>query len=92
MPSGKYRSRSFTRKRINLPGGKNVIHYARRKPGFAHCSECGAVLGGIPHLRNTKKRNLPKTQKRPERPYAGNLCPECLKLKARSVIFGTILH
>ena len=89
MPSGKYRSRTFTRKRTRLPGKKNVIHYARRKPEFAHCQECGGLLGGMPHVRDSKIGKLPKTKKRPERPYAGNLCPGCLKLKAQAAIISS---
>ncbi|NMC06110.1 MAG: 50S ribosomal protein L34e [Candidatus Lokiarchaeota archaeon] len=86
MPSGKYKSRTFTRKKTRLPGKKNVIHYDRRKPEFAHCKECGNVLGGMPHARNSKIARIPKSRKRPERPYGGNLCPNCLKLKTQAAI------
>nr|MDO8110686.1 50S ribosomal protein L34e [Candidatus Sigynarchaeota archaeon] len=92
MPSGKYRSRTFTRKKLRLPGKKVVLHYAKRKPEFAHCMNCGTILNGTPQALNSKIRNLPKTRKRPERPYAGNLCPNCLKLKARNAIFDAALH
>jgi large subunit ribosomal protein L34e len=86
MPSGKYRSRTFTRKRTRLPGKKNVIHYARRKPEFAHCKNCGGLLAGIPNARDSRIGKIPKNRKRPERPYGGNLCPSCLKLKVRAAI------
>ncbi|MBN2153055.1 MAG: 50S ribosomal protein L34e [Candidatus Lokiarchaeota archaeon] len=88
MPSGKHRSRTFTRKRTRLPGKRNVIHYDRRKPGFAHCKVCGKSLAGTPRARDSKVRSIPKTKKRPERPYGGNLCPNCLKLKARAAIIA----
>ncbi|MEX2683556.1 MAG: 50S ribosomal protein L34e [Candidatus Sigynarchaeota archaeon] len=88
MPSGKYRSRTFTRKKTRLPGKKNIIHYDRRKPSAAHCKECGKMLAGIPRSRDSKAGNLPKTRKRPERPYSGNLCPNCLKLKTQAAVLA----
>ena len=60
------------------PGGKTTVHYYRRKPKKAHCPICGKVLAGVPNLRPVHMRGLAKTQKRPERPYGGVLCPTCL--------------
>lgn len=89
MPSGKYRSRRFVRKNVRLPGKDNTVHYRKRKPKKAHCSNCGAVLGGISNERDAIKRNLAKSKKRPTRPYGGVLCPGCLKLKIRKAMFMT---
>nr|MDO8117631.1 50S ribosomal protein L34e [Candidatus Sigynarchaeota archaeon] len=89
MPSGKYRSRSFTRKRTRLPGKKNVIHYARRKPSRAQCGSCGEYLNGVPRIRDAKRKNLSKSGKRPERPFGGTLCPRCLKLAIQKATFGS---
>lgn len=76
MPS-KTKSRSFRRLKKKTPGAQNVTHYVRRKPGQAKCAGCGAVLHGIPRGSNSEMKDLPKTAKRPERPYGGVLCSTC---------------
>ena len=73
---------------MRLPGKANVVHYDRRLPERAHCRLCGAELHGVPVLKMNRFKNLPKTQKRPERPYGGNLCPSCLKLHAKQAVFA----
>ncbi|MEB3816702.1 MAG: 50S ribosomal protein L34e [Desulfurococcales archaeon] len=72
------RSRSLRRVHRRTPGGRNVVHYERRRPGPARCARCGRPLNGVPRLRPSKLRALPKTAKRPERPYGGVLCAACL--------------
>lgn len=74
-----YKSRSLRRVKRVAPGGKVKLHYRKRKPKVAHCSKCKAVLKGIPRERPYKMMNMPKTKKRPERPYAGKLCSPCLR-------------
>ncbi|MHA1680623.1 MAG: 50S ribosomal protein L34e [Promethearchaeota archaeon] len=86
MPSGKYRSRRFARKRVRIPGNKNVLHYSKKKTGKAHCNKCGALLGGVPCVRDSKRRNLSKSKKRPNRPFAGNLCSRCVKSMVKTSI------
>ncbi|MBI2135054.1 50S ribosomal protein L34e [Candidatus Woesearchaeota archaeon] len=89
MPQPYKRSRSLRRVHIRVPGGKTKLHYRKRKPGKAHCSSCGAVLKGVLRERPNKMSSIPKTKKRPERPYAGSLCSKCMRLliigKARSL-------
>ncbi len=75
----RFRSRSFKRLRVKLPGGDNVIHYRRKGVSKAHCSLCGAVLPGVPTGRAEKIAKLSKTQKRPERPYGGVMCSKCAR-------------
>ncbi len=88
MPEPYKRSRSLRRLQIKVPGGRTVVHYRERKPGKAKCGKCGAVLKGVPRERIFKMRKFPKTKKRPERPYGGNLCSKCMRSliveKARS--------
>ena len=72
------RSRSLRRRQLRTPGGRTVTHYEKRKPGPARCAVCGRPLAGVPRLRSSKLRKLPKTAKRPERPYGGYLCHRCL--------------
>lgn len=83
------RSRSFRRIKVKTPGGRVVIHYRRKKPKIAHCANCGAILKGVPRERPFKMQNMPKTKKRPERPFGGTLCSKCtrslMKQKAKSL-------
>lgn len=79
MPRLNKKSRTFRRVYLRTPSGKNVLHYKRRKPKIAHCANCGKVLHGIPRELPYKMRNFPKSQKRPERIFAGKLCANCTK-------------
>lgn len=80
MPSGKHKSRSMRRVFVRTPGGKNVLHYKKRKPNNAKCS-CGAVLKGTARERPYKMKTMAKSKKRPLRPYGGNLCSKCMREK-----------
>ena len=88
MVAGKYKSRTFRRIFVKTPGGRTVIHYKKRRPSKAQCGKCGAILKGVASERPFRMQNMPKTKNRPERPYGGVLCSECLRRlmidKARS--------
>jgi large subunit ribosomal protein L34e len=88
MPTGKHKSRSLRRIFVRTPGSKTVVHYKQRKPAKAHCTGCYRVLAGVPQATTAVMRSLPKTQKRPERPYGGMYCTVCtrriLQVKARA--------
>ena len=86
MPQPYKRSRTYRRLQVKVPGNRVVMHYAKRKPGKAHCGSCGGLLKGVPRERNFIMRNLPKSHKRPERPYGGNLCSRC----TRELIIGKV--
>jgi len=81
------RSKGRRRVKVKVPSGKVVIRYEQRKPKVAKCARCGKPLHGVPRLIPSKLRKLPKTKKRPERPYGGYLCSkrmkEAMKEKAR---------
>jgi len=79
MPAGSKKSGTFRKVFKKTPGGKNVIHYEKRKPKSQKCGECKKELMGIPRLKASKMHNLAKTKKRPERPYGGYLCTACAK-------------
>ena len=87
MPAPRLRSRSYRRIVVRTPGSRLVTHYKRRKPGLTHCS-CGAVLKGVPRERAYRMSGMAKSYKKPERPYGGNLCSNCMRrlfvLKARA--------
>ena len=81
MVSGKHKSRSMRKVFRRTPGGKTVTAYKKRMPSKAVCAECGKVLSGVPRARPRKMQNMPKTAKRPERPYGGKLCSPCTRKK-----------
>lgn len=61
------------------PGGKLKIVKRRKKPTVARCAVCGAPLQGMPRLEPSKLRKVPKTRRRPNRPYGGYLCTRCMR-------------
>jgi len=73
-----YRSRSLKRVVRRTPGGRTVVHYERRKNTVMRCGRCGAPLSGVP-IKDSERRKLPRTAKRPERMFGGVLCPKCLR-------------
>ena len=79
MVKRRLRSRSLKRRKVRTPGNRLVIHYRRRKPKVAKCARCGKPLHGVPRLRPSELRKLPKSKRRPDRPYGGNLCSECMR-------------
>ncbi len=86
MPKPSLRSNSFKKKKINTPGSRSVIHYKKKKVAFAKCGKCGSILHGVPRKRINEIKKLPKSKKRPNRPYAGNLCSACMREQIRGNI------
>lgn len=79
MPAGKHKSGHYRKVSVRTPGAKTVLHYRKRKPAKAKCGSCKKILSGVPHKLTSKFKNLPKTCKRPERPYGGVLCSGCMR-------------
>jgi large subunit ribosomal protein L34e len=73
------RGRNLKRRKVKTPGKRLVIHYKEKKHGIPICAICKKPLHGVPHLKSTDMRKLPKTKRRPERPYGGNLCSKCMR-------------
>jgi len=86
MPAPRYRSRTFRRVFVKVPGNRVSLQYKKRKPSKAQCGGCGKQLSGIPRERDVRIKNLPKTMKRPQRPYGGVLCSSCMRDKIKSSI------
>ena len=86
MVEPRLRSRSLKRKYTRTPGGKSVIHYRRKKSSKAKCAVCKSPLSGVPALRPSEFRKLPKSKRRPNRPYGGNLCSRCMRKLIRQRI------
>jgi large subunit ribosomal protein L34e len=84
MPRPAQRSRSFKKKRVNTPGGTATVHYVKKGPGGAVCGACGKPLHGVARGLPAKVRKLPKSRRRPERPYGGSLCSSCTRSAVKS--------
>ncbi len=61
------------------PGGRTKIRIEKALPGKPRCAICGRVLFGVIRGRPSYVRKFSKTEKRPERPYGGYLCPKCMR-------------
>jgi large subunit ribosomal protein L34e len=84
MVSGKHKSRSMRKVFVKVPGNTIKIHYRKKKPSKAVCAVYGTELSGVPRERPTKMKNLPKTCKRPERPYGGVLSSKAMREKIKT--------
>ncbi|HIH12232.1 TPA: 50S ribosomal protein L34e [Candidatus Woesearchaeota archaeon] len=79
MSNAKLKSRTFRRIKVKTPGGKTNTHFRRRKPSKAICATCRKTLLGVPQGLPMQVAKLPKTARRPERPYGGVLCSACTR-------------
>jgi len=77
MPRPALRSRSLRRILKKIPGGAFIIHYSKRKTSKAKCAKCKKPLKGVASKRKTAMKKLPKSKRKPSRPYGGNLCSKC---------------
>lgn len=74
-------TKGVVRKVVRTPGGRLAEHFDRTlKPGKRKCSECGAELHGVKLLIPSKMKNMPKSKKTVNRPFA-NLCSRCMRKK-----------
>jgi len=76
-----HRTRSLRRIKVKLPGGRITIHYKKRKPKKATCIVTKKPLPGVPRYTPVKLRKLPKSQRRPNRPYGGMLSSKAMRIK-----------
>lgn len=83
MASGRFKSRTFRRVKVRVPGNRTAMHYRKRAPGQMKCARCKGTLKGVPRLRPYRIQNIPKSQKRPERPFGGVLCSKCSRLQIK---------
>jgi len=78
LPRPALRVRSRKHYSTKLPGGRTVTHFYRKIRGVAVCAICGRPLS-VPRLSPRNAGKLPKTAKRPERIYGGQICGSCLR-------------
>jgi large subunit ribosomal protein L34e len=79
MPAGKHKSGRYRKIFVKAPGGKTKVQFRERKPSKAVCGSCKKQLSGVPRERPAVLGKLPKTQRRPERPFGGVLCSKCMR-------------
>ena len=79
MPAMRFRSRTFRRVYVRTPSGENKLTYRRRKNAKPQCAECKADLPGVARGTKTQVRALPRSARRPERPFGGVLCTKCTR-------------
>jgi large subunit ribosomal protein L34e len=88
MPRPALRSSALRKIKKRLPGGGTIIHYLRRRPSFAKCSDCGKPLHGVPRERPAVIRRFSKSKKAPSRPYGGNLCSGCTRKRVKETVLS----
>ncbi len=85
------KSRTFRRVKKVTPGNKDVTHFVKRKPGAPVCAVTGQKLHGIKPATPSGLKKIPKTSRRPDRPYGGVLSSkamrEIIREKARNEEF-----
>ncbi|RLG49122.1 MAG: 50S ribosomal protein L34e [Thermoproteota archaeon] len=64
---------------VRTPGGRVVYHYKPKRHSPARCAICKKPLNATPTGPKSFMKKLPKSKKRPNRPYGGNLCPTCFR-------------
>jgi large subunit ribosomal protein L34e len=74
-----HKSRSLKRARVKLPSGATVTRYKRKKTAPHKCAICKNELHGTPTGHPIALSKLKKSQKRPNRPFGGQLCSSCLR-------------
>lgn len=77
-------SKKMRKIKLKSPGGETLISFKRKKPSYAKCKLCGKKLN-IPKMNVKKLKNLPKTKKRPERPFP-ELCSRCMRNHFRNKV------
>ena len=88
MPRGMFKSGRLRKIFVKTPGGRTTIQYKERKPSKAHCASCGKVLAGVPQGNSSAIRKVPRSARRPERPYGGIFCSACTRLQLKAKARG----
>lgn len=86
MPRPSLRSGALRRVKKKLPGGAFIIHYLKRKPSPSRCAACGKKLHGVPRENPSMLKKLRRSDKTPSRPYGGNLCSRCMRVKIKNKV------
>lgn len=83
MVQHKTKSRTFARVSKRTAKGTKIVH-VRRKPKLGTCAVTGQKLKGVPRALPVDMRNMPKTKKRPTRPFGGVLSSKAAREEIKS--------
>lgn len=83
MPRPSQRTKKVRRIKRRLPGGRTVIRFEKKDHSKPVCSVCKKPLAGVKSGRTAELKKLPKSKKRPNRPYGGQLCSRCMREKIK---------
>lgn len=84
MPRPAQRTRNFVKKKVTTPGGRITTHYVKKRSGVPKCGACGRELPGVARGSPAEVARLAKSERKPERPYGGNLCSPCTRKLLKS--------
>jgi large subunit ribosomal protein L34e len=70
-------NKSLKKIKKKASGGRTVMHIRKIKPQHLLCYKCGAKLNRA-KLTNIEIKRMPKTKRRPERPFP-ELCSKCMR-------------
>ena len=73
----RFSSGVFRKSQRKTPGGRTVVHYDYKLHSKHICAICHEFLHGKPRVRPAEMKNLAKSERKPERPFGGMLCPRC---------------
>jgi len=79
MVAGNKKSRKVKRTQVVTPGNNSAVRYRKKKAKFAKCQLTGEKLNGVPRVTKSKLAKLPRSQRRPTRPFGGVLSPAAMK-------------
>ena len=85
MPARRFRSRTYKRRHISVPGGVSV-RFVEKKRKVSKCARCGGPLAGVPRASPGGLMVMPKSSRRPTRPYGGNLCSACARQAIKEAV------
>ena len=84
-----FNTRSNRIKRVKTPGGRISVHYVTKAAAGPKCGDCKKGISGVPCLRPTEYKALPKHKRTVSRAYGGMLCAQCTKSRVmRAFIVG----
>ena len=75
------------------PGNRTVTHTKPKRTGYHECAVCHGLLHGTPRGTVVKIRKMSKSERRPTRPFGGQLCTKCSRnvMSFRAQIKGEMI-
>lgn len=80
---GRFKSGRFRKSKVRLPGGRTATRFREQNPRGARCAQTGQRLHGVPRVKPVRARRMPKSAKRPERPFGGELSSEAMRKRIK---------